>query len=80
MPAKLNITPAGVTIRTTLAPRSTINRLPLESNASWYGVLIAALVAGPPLPAFPTVPFPANVVITPAGVIFRIRPFNESET
>src|SRR5262245_28516146 len=67
-PATVLMIPAGVTLRIRLLRRSAMNRFPAASTATPRGV-IPALVAGPPSPEYWLLPFPATVVIRPAGLI-----------
>src|ERR1035441_9336094 len=55
-----------------------MNRLPAPSTATPSGGEIAAEVAGPPSPLKSEVPFPATVLIVPAGVTIRTRLFHQS--
>src|SRR5437667_199327 len=48
-------------------------RLPAESTATPDGNASCALVAGPPSPEKPCVPFPATIVSVPLGVIRTTR-------
>src|SRR5580658_3528808 len=69
--------PAGVILRTSLLPESATYRLPKVSKASPRGALSSAADAGPLSPVEPDIPvpgpFPAMVLITPAGVTMRMR-------
>src|SRR5271157_2125286 len=64
MPATVEMTPRGETLRTTLRPASAMYRLPLASSATAAATPREALVAAPPSPGVPTrLPPPATVVI-----------------
>src|SRR5436190_15538559 len=72
-PATELMVPAAATLRMRWFRLSAIYTLPSGSTATPDGKLSWAAVAAPPSPLYPTEPFPAMVVITPAAVIFRIR-------
>ena len=78
-PAMVEMIPPGVTMRIRLFEVSAIKRLPARSTATPRGWFKEAAAAGPlspekpPLSGKPITPFPANVEITPPGVILRIR-------
>src|SRR5580692_2225508 len=66
VPAIREMTPAGVTSRTTLSPLSAMNTSPLASTAVPPGWYSDAEVAGPPSPCSPkAVSDPANAVVAP---------------
>src|ERR1035438_437679 len=67
------------TLRTRRLPVSAMNKLPAESTATPQGLLNSALVAGPPSPVKPDVPFPATVLITPFETL-RMRLLKVSAT
>ena len=69
-PATVVITPLE-TLRMRLFSVSPMYRLPAESTATPVRSLNWALVAGPPSPLKPCVPFPATVVITPFETMRR---------
>lgn len=50
-----------------------MKRFPASSTVTSAGKLSWADVAGPPSPAYPAVPLPATVVMTPSGSILRTR-------
>ena len=73
VPAAVVIVPAGLTRRTTRLLKSAIRNPPSPVDATPVGPLIVAAVAAPPSPVYPAVPFPATVVMTPAGETLRMR-------
>src|SRR3569623_616942 len=76
LPASVLVTPAGVILRIRLFPKSATYTFPAPSAANPLGPLKLAPV---PVPfVFPAVPLPANVVVTPPGVIILTRLFPES--
>jgi len=73
VPATVVIVPAALTRRTTRLFVSAMRKPPSPVDATAVGPLIVAEVAGPLSPVYPAVPFPATVVITPAGETLRTR-------
>ena len=73
VPATVVMIPSGLTFRTRLLSVSAMKRFPCPSAVTPQGRASIALVAGPPSPLKPYDPFPATVVMMPAGLTFRIR-------
>ena len=68
VPAKVLITPAGVTMRMRLLEVSAMYQLPVESTAMPEGEYSCAAVAGPPSPPkYGEAPLPAMVVTDAAA-------------
>ena len=70
--------PVGLTRRILWLARSAMYIDPSGPNATSYGVLSRAEVAGPPSPLLPAVPVPATVEMVPPGVTWRILLLPES--
>src|SRR5438876_7135384 len=75
---RLEVWEDAMTSRIRLLRESAMNRFPAPSTATPVRPFSGAEVAGPPSPRKPKLPFPATLVIVPAGVTFQIR--NESAT
>ena len=78
LPAKVEIAPADVTLRTRLLALSAIYTLPAESTATPSGALSCAAVPTPPSPPNPSEPLPAIVEIVPFGATLRTTLLSES--
>ena len=73
VPATVEITPAGFTLRMAWLAVSAIKRLPAESVAQALGVSNWAKRAAPSSPALPREPLPAAVCSVPPGARRRTR-------
>jgi hypothetical protein len=72
-PATVVMIPLVLTRRMRLLPVSAIRNEPSGRAATSRGALSVAPVAASPSPPKPALPFPATVVITPAGLTRRTR-------
>ena len=77
-PTTVVMTPLVPTLRMRLSDVSAMYRLPAVSKTTAQGRFRPALVAVPPSPERPKVPFPATVVIMPLAFTLRMRLFDLS--